>query len=57
MGCFCCQKCLAKGNVVWVFMDLDKSFGSIDREGLWIVLIYGIYGRLLNEGKNLYVNS
>ena len=54
-----CEKYLAKGkDVFWAFMDLEKAYDRIDREGLWTVLrLYGIGGRLLKGVKSFYVNS
>ena len=54
-----CEKFLAKGKEVFLaFMDLEKAYDRIDREGLWDVLkVYGIGGRLLEGVKSFYVNS
>ncbi len=54
-----CEKYLAKGKeVFWAFMDLEKAYGRIDREGLWTVLrLYGLGGRLLKGVKSFYKNS
>ncbi len=54
-----CEKYLAKGKeVFWAFMDLEKAYDRIDREGLWTVLrLYGPGGRLLKGVKSFYKNS
>ena len=54
-----CEKYLAKGkDVFWAFMDLEKAYDRIDREGLWTVLrLYEIGGRLLKGVKSFYVNG
>ncbi|MCP4337615.1 MAG: reverse transcriptase family protein, partial [Desulfobulbaceae bacterium] len=50
------EKCLEKGQKVYAaFMDLEKAYDRIDREGLWKVLrIYGVPGKLLRAVKSLY---
>ena len=31
----------------WVFLDLDKAYDRVDREGMWDILkVYGVGGRL-----------
>ena len=54
-----CEKSLAKGREVFLaFMDLEKAYDRISREGLWDVLkVYGIGGKLLEGVKSFYVNS
>ncbi len=54
-----CEKYLTKGKkVFWAFMDLEKAYDRIDREGLWTVLrLYGLDGRLLKGVKSFYKNS
>ena len=40
------------------FMDLDKAYGKLDREGLWEVLrIYGVSGKLVQAVKSFYEES
>ncbi len=40
------------------FMDLDKAYDRVDREGLWSLLqIYGIGGRLMRAVKSFYEGS
>ena len=40
------------------FMDLEKAYDIIEREGLWTVLrVCGLGGRLLIGVKRFYVNS
>ena len=54
-----CEKYLAKGKeVFWAFMDLEKAYDRIDREGMWKMLgLYGVGGRLLEGVKSFYTNS
>ena len=54
-----CEKFLEKGKeVYWAFMDLEKAYDRIDREGLWDVLrMYGVGGRLLRGVKSFYTDS
>ena len=54
-----CEKYLAKGKeVFWGFMDLEKAYDRIDREGLWQMLrLYGLGGRLLRAVKSFYESS
>ena len=54
-----CEKYLGRNKeVFWAFMDLEKAYDRIDREGLWAVLrMYGLGGRLLQGVKSFYVNS
>jgi len=53
------EKYLEKGqDVLWAFMNLEKAYDRINREGLWNVLrVYGLAGRLLKGVKCFYVNS
>ncbi len=50
-----CEKNLAKGeDVFWDFVDFEKAYDRIDREGLWTVLrLYGIGGRPLKAERFL----
>ena len=54
-----CEKYLRKGkDVFWAFMDLEKAYDRVDRNGMWEVLRqYGVSGKLLQAVKSLYVNS
>ncbi len=54
-----CEKHFAKGtDVFWTFMDLEKAYDRIDREGQWTILrLYWPRGRLLTGVKSFYVNS
>ncbi len=53
------EKYSVKGKeVFWAFMDLEKAYDRIDREGLWTVLrLYELGGRLLKGVKSFYKNS
>ena len=50
------EKYLEKGKKVYAaFMDLEKAYDRVDREGIWRVLrIYGVDGELLRAVKSLY---
>ena len=54
-----CEKYLAYGkDVFWAFMDLEKAYDTIDRQGMWHVLrVYGVGGKLLKTVQNFYVDS
>ena len=54
-----CEKHLGKGEeVLFAFMDLEKAYDRITREGMWKMLSnYGIGGKLLEGVKSFYVNS
>ncbi|MCP3679958.1 MAG: hypothetical protein GY782_06675, partial [Gammaproteobacteria bacterium] len=47
---------MEKGQKLYAaFMDLEKAYDKVDREGLWKVLrMYGVTGRLLEAVKSLY---
>ena len=53
------EKCGRKGKKLFVaFMDLEKAYDRIDREGMWKVLkMYGIEGKLLEAIKSFYDGS
>ena len=44
-----CEKYIAnRKDVFWVFMDLEKAYGMINRNVMWQMLrVYGIGGKLL----------
>ena len=48
-----------KNQRVYVgFMDLEKAYDWVNREGLWQVLkMNDVGGKLLNGIKSMYVNS
>ena len=50
------EKYLEKGRQVYVvFVDLEKAYDRVDREGLWKVLRqYGVYGKLLEAVRSMY---
>ena len=50
------EKYVSKGRKLYAaFMDLEKAYDRVDREGLWEVLrIYGVGGQLLNGMKAFY---
>ena len=40
------------------FMDLEKAYNRVNREGLWQVpRMYELHGKLLNGIKSMYINS
>ena len=43
------EKYLTNGkDVFWVFMNLEKAYDTIDRQGMWQMLrVYGVGGKLL----------
>jgi len=53
------EKCVRKGKSLYAaFMDLEKAYDRIDRDGLWRVLdMYGVNGKLLNGIKSFYFGS
>ena len=54
-----CEKFVEKGReVFWAFMDLEKAYDRIDRDGMWHMLsLYGVGGKLLKGVKSFYVDS
>ncbi len=50
------EKYLEKGQKLYAaFMDLEKAYDKVDREGIWKVLrMYGVTGRLFEAVKSLY---
>ncbi len=50
------EKCLEKRRKVFAtFMDLEKAYNRVNRQGLWKVLrIYGVKGKLLKAEKSMY---
>ena len=54
-----CEKYLANGkDVFWMFMDLKKASGTIDRHGMWQMLrLYGVGGKLLKALESFYKDS
>ena len=44
-----CEKYLTNGkDVFWAFMDLEKAYDTIDRNGMWQMLrVHGVGGKLL----------
>ena len=53
-----CEKYLANGkDALWAFMDLEKSYDTIDRHGMWQMLrVYGVGGKLLKAVQSFYVD-
>ena len=53
-----CEKYLANGqDVFWAFMDLENSYDTIDRHGMWQMLrVYGVGGKLLKAVQSFYVD-
>ena len=54
-----CEKYLANGkDIFWAFMDLEKTYDTIDRHGMWQMLrVYEVGGKLLKAVQNFYVDS
>ena len=54
-----CEKYPANGKGVFkVFMDLEKGCDTIDRHGVWqMLIVYGVGGKLLNTVQNFSVDS
>ena len=47
-----------KCRVYVSFMDLEKAYDRVNREGIWQVLrLYDVGGKLMNDIKSMYVNS
>ena len=53
-----CEKYLANGKDVFLaFMDLEKSYDTIDLNGMWqILIVHGVGEKLLKAVQNLYKN-
>ena len=53
------EKSLERNKKLYIgYMDLEKAYDRIDREGLWEChRMYGIGGRLLEAVKSLYRGS
>ena len=53
------EKYLAnRKNVFWSFMDLEKTYDTIDRHGMWQMLrVFGVGGKLLKVVQSFYVDS
>ena len=48
------KKCIFHLDLI----DLEKAYEKVNREALWQVLrLYDVGGKLLNDIKNVYVNS
>ena len=54
-----CEKYLTNGkDVFWAFMDLEKAYDTIDRNGMWKMLrVYGVGGKSLKAVQSFYVDS
>ena len=54
-----CEKYLANGkDVFWAFMDLEKTYDTIYRHGMWQMLrVYGVGGKLLKAVQSFYADS
>ena len=54
-----CEKYIAnEKDVFCAFMDLKMTYDTIDRHGMWqMLLVYGVGGKLLKAVQNFYVDS
>ena len=54
-----CEKYLASGkDVFYAFIDLEKSYDTIDRHGMWQMLrVYGVGRKLLKPVLSFYIDS
>ena len=54
-----CEKYLANGkDVFWVLMDLEKAYDTVDRHGMWqLLIVYVVGGKLLKAVQSFYVDS
>ena len=54
-----CEKYLANGkDVFWVFMDLVKTYNTIDQNGMWQMLrVYGVGAKLLKAVQSFFIDS
>ena len=54
-----CEKYLANGKDVFsAFMDMEKAYYTIDRDGMWQMLrVNGVGGKLLKAMQSFYVDS
>ena len=54
-----CEKYPANGkDVFWAFMDLEKAYDTIDRHGMWqMLIVYGVGVKLLKEVQSFYVDT
>ena len=52
-----CDKFLANGkDVFWAFMDLEKTYNTIDQHGMWqMQRVHGVEGKLLKTLQSFYV--
>ena len=53
-----CEKYVANAKDVFrAFMDLEKEYDTIDRQGLWQMLrVYGVGGKLLKAVQSFSVD-
>ena len=54
-----CEKYLANGKDVFcAFMDLEKAYDTIDRHGVWqMLIVYGVGGKLMKAVQSFYIDS
>ena len=54
-----CEKYLANGKDVFcAFIDLEKAYDTIDRHGMWqMLIVYGVGGKLLKAVRSFYIDS
>ena len=45
-------------GVFWTFMELENTYDTIDRQGMWQMLrVYGVGGKLMKAVQSFYVHS
>ena len=45
-------------DVFWAFMDLEKTYDTIDRHGMWqMQRVYGVGGKLLKAVQSFYIDN
>ena len=45
-------------DIFWAFMDLEKAYDTIDRQGIWqLIRVYGVGGNFLKAVQSFNVDS
>ena len=45
-------------HVFWAFMNLEKAYDTIDRHGMWqMIIVDGVVGNLLKAVQSFYIES